>query len=130
LGLGDNAKAALLTRGLAEMMRLGVALGARRDTFAGLAGIGDLITTCTSPYGRNRSVGIQIARGRTLREVVGGMEMVAEGVRTTLSVRALARRHRVEMPITEEVYRVLFRGKDPRLAVRDLMQRAAKDEAG
>jgi len=75
-------------------------------------------------------VGIQIARGRTLREVVGGMEMVAEGVRTTLSVRALARRHRVEMPITEEVYRVLFRGKDPRLAVRDLMQRAAKDEAG
>ncbi|HUT35314.1 MAG TPA: NAD(P)H-dependent glycerol-3-phosphate dehydrogenase [Planctomycetota bacterium] len=130
LGLGDNAKSALLTRGLAEMMRLGMALGARRDTFAGLAGIGDLITTCTSPYGRNRSVGMQIAQGKSLDEVVAGTAMVAEGIRTTLSVRALARRHGVEMPITAQVYRVLFRGKDPRAAVRDLMSRAAKDEVG
>ncbi len=128
LGLGDNAKAALLTRGLAEMMRLGAAMGARRHTFAGLAGIGDLITTCTSPYGRNRSVGIQIAQGKSLNDILAGMAMVAEGVRTTLSVRSLARRHRVEMPITQQVYQVLFRGKDPRLAVRDLMRRAAKDE--
>jgi glycerol-3-phosphate dehydrogenase (NAD(P)+) len=130
LGLGDNAKAALLTRGLAEMTRLGVALGARRDTFAGLAGIGDLITTCTSPYGRNRSVGIQIAQGKSLKDILAGMQMVAEGVRTTLSVRALARRHRVEMPIAAQVYQVLFRGKDPKTAVRDLMVRAARDELG
>ncbi len=128
LGLGDNAKAALLTRGLAEMMRLGTAMGARRGTLAGLAGIGDLITTCTSPYGRNRSVGIQVAQGKTLKDILASMAMVAEGVRTTLSVRALARRHRVELPITEQVYQVLFRGKDPRAAVRDLMRRAAKDE--
>ncbi|MBM4033536.1 MAG: NAD(P)-dependent glycerol-3-phosphate dehydrogenase [Planctomycetes bacterium] len=130
LGLGDNAKAALLTRGLAEMTRLGVAMGARRDTFAGLAGIGDLITTCTSPYGRNRAVGIQIAQGKSLKDILAGMQMVAEGVRTTLSVRALARRHGVELPIAEQVYRVLFRGTDPTAAVRDLMQRAAKDELG
>jgi len=130
LGLGDNAKAALLTRGLAEMTRLGVALGARRHTFAGLAGIGDLITTCTSPFGRNRAVGVQIGQGKSLDEILAGMAMVAEGVRTTRSVRALARRHQVELPITEQVYRVLFRRKDPRAAVRDLMRRAAKDEAG
>ncbi len=130
LGLGDNAKAALLTRGLAEMRRLGVALGARRQTFAGLAGIGDLITTCMSPYGRNRAVGIQIGRGRSLREVLADMEQVAEGVETTRSVRTLARRHGVEMPITEQCYRVLYRGKDPRRAVDDLMRRAARDEAG
>jgi len=130
LGLGDNAKAALLTRGLAEMTRLGVAMGARRDTFAGLAGMGDLITTCMSPYGRNRAVGMQIGQGRTVGDILGGMEQVAEGVRTTKSVRALARRHRVEMPITEQCYSVLFRGKDPRRAVSDLMRRAAKDEVG
>lgn len=129
LGLGDNAKAALLTRGLAEMMRLGAALGARRATFAGLAGIGDLITTCMSPYGRNRAVGIQIAQGKSLAQILAGMAMVAEGVQTTLSVRALARRHGIEMPVTDQVYSVLFRGKDPRAAVRDLMRRAAKDEA-
>lgn len=128
LKLGDNAKSALLTRGLAEMTRLGIALGAKRETFAGLAGMGDLITTCMSPYGRNRSVGIQIGQGRTLKEILAGMEQVAEGIRTTKSVRTLARRHGVEMPITEQCYRVLFRGKDPRRAVGDLMRRAAKDE--
>ena len=130
LGLGDNAKAALLTRGLAEMTRLGVALGARRQTFAGLAGIGDLITTCMSPYGRNRAVGIQIGQGRSLREVLADMEQVAEGVETTRSVRSLARRHGVEMPITEQCHRVLYRGKDPRRAVDALMRRAARDEMG
>ena len=129
LRLGDNAKAALLTRGLAEMMRLGAALGARRDTFAGLAGMGDLITTCMSPYGRNHSVGVQIGMGRSVQEILAGMEQVAEGVRTTLSVRALARRHRVEMPITDQVYSVLFRGKSPVRAVADLMRREAKEEA-
>ncbi|MFP4057335.1 MAG: NAD(P)H-dependent glycerol-3-phosphate dehydrogenase [Candidatus Brocadiia bacterium] len=128
LGLGDNAKAALLTRGLAEMRRLGTALGARRATFAGLAGVGDLITTAISPYGRNRAVGVAIGEGHGLRDVLASMEQVAEGVRTTRSVRALARRHGVEMPITEQCYRVLFGGKDPRRAVDDLMRRAAKDE--
>ena len=128
LGLGDNAKAALLTRGLAEMSRLGLALGARRHTFAGLAGIGDLITTCMSPYGRNRAVGIQIGQGRPLADILATMEQVAEGVETTRSVRALARRHAVEMPITEQCYQVLYRGKDPRRAVEALMRRAAKDE--
>ncbi len=128
IGLGDNAKAALLTRGLAEMTRLGVALGARRDTFAGLAGMGDLITTCMSPYGRNRAVGIQIGQGRSLADILADMEQVAEGVRTTQSVRALARRHGVDTPITEQCYRVLFRRKSPRRAVQDLMARAAKDE--
>ena len=128
IGLGDNAKAALLTRGLAEMTRLGLALGARRTTFAGLAGMGDLITTCMSPYGRNRAVGVQIGEGRSLREILAAMEQVAEGVRTTQSIRALARRHGVETPITEQCYRVLFRGKSPRRAVQDLMERAAKDE--
>jgi glycerol-3-phosphate dehydrogenase (NAD(P)+) len=130
LRLGDNAKAALLTRGLAEMTRLGVALGARRETFAGLAGMGDLITTCMSPFGRNRSVGIQIGQGKSLQDILATMEQVAEGVPTTKSVRTLARRHGVEMPITEECYRVLYHGKAPRRAVADLMTRAAKDEAG
>ena len=130
LGLGDNAKAALLTRGLAEMIRLGVAMGARRDTFAGLAGMGDLITTCMSPYGRNRSVGVQIGQGRKVKDILAGMEQVAEGVRTTLSVRELARRHGVEMPIADQVCRVLFRGKGAARAVSDLMRRAAKDEVG
>ncbi len=128
LGLGDNAKAALLTRGLAEMSRLGLALGARRHTFAGLAGIGDLITTCMSPYGRNRAVGIQIGQGRPLADILATMEQVAEGVESTRSVRSLARRHAVEMPITEQCYQVLYRGKDPRRAVEALMRRAAKDE--
>ena len=126
--LGDNAKAALLSRGLAEMTRLGLALGARRETFAGLAGLGDLVTTCMSPYGRNRSVGVQIGQGRTLKDILAGMEQVAEGIRTTQSVRSLARRHGVDMPITEQCHRVLFRGKSPSRAVSDLMRRGAKDE--
>jgi glycerol-3-phosphate dehydrogenase (NAD(P)+) len=128
LGFGDNAKAALLTRGIVEIARLGSALGARKATFHGLSGMGDLITTCISPHGRNRSVGIQIGRGRSLAEILAGMEMVAEGVFTTRAARSLARQHRVEMPITEEVHRVLFRRKSPDRAVRDLMVRGRKPE--
>ena len=128
LGLGDNAKAALMTRGMAEIARLGVALGAQRKTFGGLSGIGDLITTCISRHSRNRAVGEAVGRGRPLGEVVGEMVMVAEGVDATRGVRTLARRAGVEMPITEQVYQVLFRGKDPLQAVSDLMLRRPKRE--
>jgi len=128
LALGDNAKSALITRGLAEIARLGVAMGADARTFAGLAGLGDLITTCISPHGRNRAVGMAIGKGKKLREILAGMEMVAEGVMTTKSVCALAARHGVDMPITAEVYQVLFEDKDPRQALADLMMRQAKPE--
>ena len=112
-GFGDNAKAALLTRGLVEIARLGSTLGAQQATFYGLAGVGDLITTCYSPYGRNRAVGERIGRGETLEEVLAGMVNVAEGVPTTRSVHELARSCGVEMPITAELYQVLFEGKRP-----------------
>jgi glycerol-3-phosphate dehydrogenase (NAD(P)+) len=128
LGLGDNAKGALLTRGLAEITRLGVAMGAKPATFAGLAGMGDLITTCTSRHSRNRYVGEQIGRGRKLPEILAEMVMVAEGVTTTESVYALGRQYAVEMPITAEVYATLFDGKEAREAVRALMSRPAKPE--
>jgi glycerol-3-phosphate dehydrogenase (NAD(P)+) len=128
LGFGDNAKSALLTRGLAEIARLGVAMGARAETFAGLTGLGDLITTCVSPYGRNRSVGMRIAAGESLDEIIAGMEQVAEGVRTTRSVCALAERHDVAMPIARAVHAVLFEGLDPLEAGRGLMERAPRPE--
>lgn len=128
LGFGDNAKAALITRGLVEITRLGVDLGARRETFFGLAGVGDVITTCYSPYGRNRSVGERIGRGETLDEVLGGMVNVAEGVPTTRSVHSLAVRRGVDMPITSELHQILFEGKPPRSAVTDLMVRSPKVE--
>ncbi|MFW6457264.1 MAG: NAD(P)H-dependent glycerol-3-phosphate dehydrogenase [Planctomycetota bacterium] len=128
LGYGDNAKSALLTRGLAEIRRLGVALGGRPATFAGLTGLGDLITTCVSPHGRNRSVGERIGRGETLEEILEGMEKVAEGVRTTRSACELASTHDVEMPITRQVYAMLFGGKDPQKAGRDLMMRDPRPE--
>jgi len=128
LGLGDNAKAALMTRGMVEMARLGAALGASRQTFSGLSGMGDLITTCISPHGRNRAVGEAIGRGRLLKEVMDEMDMVAEGVDATKAVRKLAGKLGVEMPITEEVYQVLFRGKDPLAGVTDLMLREPKPE--
>jgi len=129
LDLGDNAKAALLTRGLAEIARLGVSLGGRRETFAGLSGLGDLITTCVSPHGRNLRIGLEIGRGKTLREALEAMHpMVPEGVFTTQSVCALARREGVEMPIAEAVYDVLMKGKPPLEAVRELMTRDAKPE--
>lgn len=128
LGLGHNAKAALLTRGIVEMARLGGRLGARRETFFGLSGIGDLITTTTFPAGRNLSVGRAIGEGKPLAEILGSMRSVAEGVWTTKAAWALARRHRVEMPITEQVHAILFEGKPPREALRDLMRRGPRAE--
>jgi glycerol-3-phosphate dehydrogenase (NAD(P)+) len=127
--LGDNAKAALITRGLAEMARLGAALGADPHTFAGLSGMGDLIVTCASLHSRNRAVGEQIARGRALDDILAS-PMVAEGVRTTRSVCALAERLGVDMPIAAQVHRILFEGADPRDSVAALMQRDAKPERG
>lgn len=128
LELGDNAKAALVTRGLAEMKRLGYALGAHPSTFAGLAGLGDLVVTCFSRHSRNRYFGEQIGRGRSMDEVEAEMQMVAEGVKTTVSVRELAKREGVEMPITEAVHRILFERVRPEDAVYELMTRAAKHE--
>ena len=128
VGYGDNAKAALITRGISEIRRLGCAMGARATTFSGLAGIGDLVVTCTSRHSRNRAVGVELGRGRSLEDVVSHMSMVAEGVRTTESVYQLSRRLGVEMPITEAVYSILFDLKPPRSAVHDLMNRSAKHE--
>jgi glycerol-3-phosphate dehydrogenase (NAD(P)+) len=128
LGFGDNAKAALLTRGLVEIARFAVNLGAEPATFYGLAGVGDLITTCYSPFGRNRTVGQRIGRGETPDSVLASMVNVAEGVPTTRSVHDQARRRGVEMPITDEVELILFHGKSPRDAVTDLMLRSPRDE--
>jgi glycerol-3-phosphate dehydrogenase (NAD(P)+) len=128
LGFGDNTKGALLTRGLAEITRLGVKMGARQQTFAGLAGIGDLITTCTSQHSRNRFVGQELGKGRKLKEILDGMVMVAEGVRTTKSAVGLAAEYDVEMPISEEVNKILFEDKSPMEAIKDLMLRSPKPE--
>lgn len=128
LGLGDNTLGALITRGLAEVTRLGVALGANPLTFGGLSGVGDLVTTCVSRHSRNRYAGEQIGRGKTLAEVLAGMAMVAEGVETTRSGYALAQRHEIEMPITEQVHAVLFEDKPPSEAVAELMGRELKPE--
>jgi len=128
LGFGTNTKAALATRGLVEMSRLGAAMEADPKTFFGLSGLGDLITTCFSAHSRNRRVGEEIGRGKTVAEVTGGMQQVAEGVTTAKSAYQLSKKHRVEMPITAAVYRVLFEGKPPRETVRDLMLRDLKPE--
>jgi len=128
LGLGDNIKAALITRGLAEITRLGVSLGAHPQTFSGLSGLGDLVVTCTSPHSRNRFVGEQIGRGRKLSQVIADMNMIAEGVTTTKSACDLAGRHGVETPIINEVHRVLFEEKDPHEAVYTLMTRQTRHE--
>jgi glycerol-3-phosphate dehydrogenase (NAD(P)+) len=130
LGFGANTKAALLTRGLVEIKRLAKELGANPDTFNGLSGIGDLVTTCVSEHGRNRWVGEQLAGGKRLDEILKGMEMVAEGIRTTESARDAARKYGIEMPITEQIYAVLFQNKDPLSAVSGLMSRTAKPEVG
>jgi glycerol-3-phosphate dehydrogenase (NAD(P)+) len=129
LGFGDNSKSALLTRGLAEMARFGVALGAHADTFWGLAGMGDLITTCISRHGRNRAVGERLARGETLAAIQASTAMVAEGVYTARSVHEKASHMEIAMPISTEVYRVLYEQKDPRSAVADLMLRELRSEA-
>jgi glycerol-3-phosphate dehydrogenase (NAD(P)+) len=128
LGFGDNTKGALLTRGLAEMSRLGEAMGARRETFFGLAGMGDLITTAMSRHSRNRHVGERLGRGETLEQVLGAMVMVAEGVHTARAARDLGRQRDVELPITEQVC-ALFEGRDPQSALMALMTRDLKREA-
>ncbi|MFO0952647.1 MAG: NAD(P)H-dependent glycerol-3-phosphate dehydrogenase [Isosphaeraceae bacterium] len=128
LGLGDNAKAALLTRGLVEITRFGVELGGQSSTFFGLAGVGDLITTCFSPFGRNRMVGERLGRGETLDQILTGMVNVAEGVPTTRSVRDQAVQRGVDVPITQELYGILFEAKSPRAALLSLMDRMPKAE--
>jgi glycerol-3-phosphate dehydrogenase (NAD(P)+) len=128
LGLGLNARAALITRGLAEMSRLGVTLGGRAETFTGLTGLGDLILTATGDLSRNRTVGMQLASGRTLDDILGALGHVAEGVRCAQAVLAIARAHRIDMPITEAVCAVLFDGVAPRDAVSALLRRDAKAE--
>jgi glycerol-3-phosphate dehydrogenase (NAD(P)+) len=129
-GLGDNAKAALITRGLAEMSRIGVKLGADPLTFAGLSGMGDLIVTCESRHSRNRAVGERMAAGMNCDQAVSASPMVAEGVKTARSAYALSQREKVDMPISEQVYRILFEGADAREAVSQLMTREAKPERG
>jgi glycerol-3-phosphate dehydrogenase (NAD(P)+) len=128
LGLGHNAMAALITRGLAEMTRLAVAMGGRAQTLAGLAGLGDLVLTCTGELSRNRAVGVELARGRRLEEIVGTMKMVAEGVKTTGAAVDLARRYSVDMPISEQMYQMLHFGLPPREAIQRLMERSLKGE--
>ena len=128
LEMGDNAKAGLLMRGLVEITRLGLALGARQETFAGLAGMGDLVTTCVSPIGRNRSFGEAIGRGKTVQQALAEAHGVVEGLATTASVIELARRAGVVMPITEAAHAVLFAGKPPREAVAALMNRPLRSE--
>jgi len=129
LGLGHNSIAALITRGLAEITRLVVACGGRQETMSGLAGLGDLVLTCTGGLSRNRSVGVELGRGRKLAEIMAGMHgMVAEGVFTTHAAVGLARAHKVEMPITEQMYAILHDGKSPRDAIHELMTRTGKSE--
>lgn len=128
LGLGYNARAGLITRGLAEIVRLGVAMGADPRTFSGLSGIGDLVLTCTGPLSRNYTVGYKLGQGKKLREILSEMKEVAEGVETTQSARDLAARYSVEMPIVEEVYRVLYEERSPQEALQSLMSRALKEE--
>ncbi len=128
LGLGHNAIAALVTRGLAEMSRLAYALGGRRDTLAGLSGLGDLVLTCTGGLSRNRQLGIELGEGRSLDEVLGGMRMVAEGVRTTRAALDLGARHGVELPITSQMAEVIAGRKTPRAAVEELMLRRQRPE--
>ncbi len=131
LELGSNASAALITRGMAEITRLAVACGARPETMAGLAGYGDLVLTCTGTLSRNRTVGVELGRGRTLPDIIAGLNgKVAEGVRCTRAALGLAARHGVEMPITAEMHAILHEGRDPRDAIRSLMTRPGRDESG
>ena len=128
LGLGSNTNAALVTRGLHEMTKLGMALGGRLETFAGLAGMGDLVLTCTGALSRNRRVGVELGRGKTLEQILGETREVAEGVKTAKAAQALAERHRIEMPITTEMYRVLYEKESARAAIQRLMTRSLKAE--
>jgi glycerol-3-phosphate dehydrogenase (NAD(P)+) len=128
LGTGDNTRAAVITRGLAELSRLGMAMGGDPFTFAGLAGMGDLVATCVSPQSRNRHVGEQLGKGRTIEEIVEEMQMVAEGVKTVAVVHELAAQYDVEMPIVDEVYRVVNEGQSAQEAYRGLLGRRARRE--
>lgn len=125
---GSSSVAALVTRGIAEMARLGVKFGARMETFSGLAGIGDLVLTCTGKLSRNRHVGYELGKGKSLSEIVSGMNMIAEGITTTLSVHQLAKKERIEMPICYQIYQILYENKDPSAAFQDLMKRKLKSE--
>ena len=127
-GFGDNTKAAIMTRGIAEISRLGLTMGAQPETFAGLSGMGDLIVTCMSKHSRNRYVGEQIGKGKKLKQVLKSMDMIAEGVETSRSASQLADQYKVETPITKEVYKILFKDKDPVKATTDLMTRDMKTE--
>ncbi|MCM8757515.1 MAG: NAD(P)-dependent glycerol-3-phosphate dehydrogenase [Candidatus Omnitrophica bacterium] len=128
LGFGTNTKSALLTRGLVEIMRLGIKMGAKQQTFFGISGLGDMATTCMSLFSRNRFVGEQIGRGRKLKAIIKSMKMVAEGIYTTKAGYLLSKKYKVEMPITEEVYLVLYKNKSPLRAVKTLMLRRSKEE--
>ncbi len=128
LKLGNNARAALITRGLAEITRLGVTMGANPLTFSGLAGIGDLVLTCTGDLSRNRTVGLKIGKGMSLEEITGSMNMVAEGIKTAKSAFELAKKTGVDMPISTQIYQILYDGKDPREGIKDLMMRELKAE--
>jgi glycerol-3-phosphate dehydrogenase (NAD(P)+) len=129
LGLGHNSMAALITRGIAEVTRLAVACGGRAETLAGLSGVGDLVLTCTGALSRNRWVGVELGKGRSLTEVEAGLHgKVAEGVRTTSAALGLAKKHRVEMPIAEQVVAILHADKHPRQAMQELMSRPGRDE--
>ena len=128
MGFGHSSRAALITRGLAEMTRLGVRLGAQRETFFGLAGLGDLVLTCTGDLSRNRQVGLELGKGKGVQEILGGMRMVAEGVRTAKALWGLARTQKVEMPIVEKVYEILYCKKNPGEAVQELMSRLPRSE--
>jgi len=128
LGFGDNTKAALMTRGIAEITRLGVAMGAKPETFAGLSGIGDLIVTCTSMHSRNRRAGILIGQGKSVKDAEREVNMVVEGIKTAKAVHYLGKKYGVEMPISEEVYKVVFEGYDVKECVSNLMGRSLKPE--
>src|SRR3989339_788108 len=128
LGFGSNTKAAILTRGLAEMSRLGIRLGAKEKTFPGLSGLGDLVTTCVSPQSRNRSVGEKLGKGRQIDQILSSMDMVAEGVETVKAVYKLSQKLDISMPITKEVYNIIYKKKSPNKAVSDLMLRKTKSE--
>ena len=128
IGYGDNANAALITRGLHEITKLGIAMGAKEQTFYGLSGIGDLIATCLSTHSRNRHVGDEISKGKSLEEIISSMGMVAEGVNTTKVVHELSKKHNIEMPISNSVYEVLFMRRDPKTSVKNLMTRKLKME--
>ena len=128
LGYGDNTMAALVTRGLEEIIRLGTTLGAKRDTFSGLSGMGDLIVTAFSPHSRNRQVGERIGQGESLNDILADMEMVAEGVETARSIHDLTQTNNIEMPISEQIYKVLFKDIPPRNAILELMGRELVDE--